>query len=193
MRLLALSILLAGCESMEPSGRILEPVVVAAPQPAAPVEVAPTEAPAPTEAAPAAATPTDGGEPFVISSEQMQENAAQDGVGSVAVAVAAVSGEEAPAAASAAPEPTPAPAAAGLPAALLGFPVRLVKTVHEAQPPRAILALQDGSEVVVTPGQLLPEPGLVVLAIGRDMAQLARVEPAGDKATISALTLTAQY
>lgn len=188
MRLLALLGMLAGCESMEPSGQILEPV--RAPVVAAPVEPAPVEPAAPAE------EPVKTDE-FTISSEQMQENAAQDGTDSVAVAVAAVSGAPEPEvpAPAVVPEPAPAPApvATGIPAALLGFPLRLVKTIPEAQPPRAILALQDGREVVVTPGQLLPDPGVIVLAIGRDNLQLARVEPAGDKANISALTLTAQY
>jgi len=58
--------------------------------------------------------------------------------------------------------------------------VRVVAVLTDAQPPRAILGLSDGSELVVEPGTLVPEAGLVVMAIGRDAVQLAEIIPKGD-------------
>lgn len=66
-------------------------------------------------------------------------------------------------------------------------------TVPSAQPPRAILGLPDGREVVVTPGSMVPEAGLVVLSIGPQSVQLARVQATGDHATVAAFNLTPQY
>ena len=189
MRITLILMLLVGCESMEPSG--------------SPFEAAPSQAPAPS-ATPATATPGDPEfdllerEDFSLSSEEMQENAA------IGQAPAADHGVEAPAPAS----PTdlsapPAPPAAEItaiaapppPAAAPtgAWPVRLVSTVPMAQPPRAILALANGEEVVVSPGDLLPSERLVVLAIGTGTLEAARITPAGDHATVDALTLTAQY
>ena len=73
------------------------------------------------------------------------------------------------------------------------WPVRLVTTVPNATPPRAILGLPDGREVVVNPGSMVPDMGLVVVAIAPDSAELARIAPAGDHATIETMTLRAQY
>jgi hypothetical protein len=71
--------------------------------------------------------------------------------------------------------------------------VRVLSTVAEAQPPRAILGFADGSETVVTPGSMLPGARVVVLAIGRDAVQVAEVTPEGDHARVTAQTLTALY
>ena len=73
------------------------------------------------------------------------------------------------------------------------WPVRLVTTVPNATPPRAILGLPDGREVVVNPGSMVPDMGLVVVAIAPNSAELARIAPAGDHATIETVTLRAQY
>ena len=74
-----------------------------------------------------------------------------------------------------------------------GWPVRLVKTVRDAQPPRAILGLPSGKEIVVTPGSMIPEEGLVVVAIGPDKVQLSQVKPQGDHASITSFTLQSMY
>jgi hypothetical protein len=73
-----------------------------------------------------------------------------------------------------------------------GWPLRLVATVPGAQPPRAILGLPGGQEVVVTPGTMLPDAGVVVMAIGSGSIELAEVRPAGDHAVVEARTLQAQ-
>jgi hypothetical protein len=65
--------------------------------------------------------------------------------------------------------------------------------VADAQPPRAILGLPDGRELVVTPGTLLPDARLVVMAVGRDMVQIAEVTPVGDHADVVSRTLTPMY
>lgn len=86
----------------------------------------------------------------------------------------------------------PVPAAVGL-ASQPAWGVRLLSTLPQAQPPRAALGMPDGSEVVVAPGSMLPEAGIVVIAVGANNAQLAKVTPEGDHAEIETVTLTAQY
>ena len=71
--------------------------------------------------------------------------------------------------------------------------VRLLKTLPTAQPPRAALGLSDGTELVVSPGSMIPEAGLVIVSVGDGVAQVATVEAAGDHAQIEMLTLHAQY
>ena len=72
------------------------------------------------------------------------------------------------------------------------WPLRLVATVPGAQPPRAILGLPGGAEVVVTPGTMLPDVGVVVMAIGSTSIDLAEVHPAGDHAVVRGRSLQAQ-
>ncbi len=93
------------------------------------------------------------------------------------------------------PVPGIAPALAWQPGDALpgGWGVRLVSTVTGAQPPRAILGLADGTEMVVEPGTLLPDARLVVLAIGRDAVQVAEVVPEGDRARVESRVLSALY
>jgi hypothetical protein len=91
------------------------------------------------------------------------------------------------------PAPSPAPARAEAPLQGLSWAVRLVATVPDAQPPRAILGMPDGRELVVGPATLLPEVGLAVLAIGADSVQLARFTANGDHATVESIQLTPQF
>jgi hypothetical protein len=97
------------------------------------------------------------------------------------------------------PEPEPIqaiepelPPAEGL-ATQAAWGVRLLQTMPSAQPPRAALGLPDGSEIIVSPGSMLPEPGIIVISVSADKAQLAKVEPQGDHAKIETMTLFAQY
>jgi len=71
--------------------------------------------------------------------------------------------------------------------------VRLGKTIPDAQPPRAVLGLPSGKEIVVTPGTMIPEQGLVVVAIGPNRVQLGQVTSQGDHANITSITLDAMY
>ncbi len=178
-------LLLTACESVPTSGHLFEPVAVAPRSEAASVVGAADPRVAPAE------------RPFRISSEEMAsggvvtENddvaaaAAPGELGEVDAAIATAPG--APAAAAA-----PVGALASMPA-LSQFPVRLVSTLPQAQPPRAVLGLPDGSEVVVAPGSVLGPQGLVVLAVMDGRVQLARVHAAGDHAQIDNIELTAQY
>jgi hypothetical protein len=74
-----------------------------------------------------------------------------------------------------------------------GWGVRLVATLPAAQPPRAVLGLPSGKEVVVSPGSMVPEVGVVVIAVGRGTVDLALVTPEGDHARVEQRTLHAQY
>lgn len=183
--------LLAACTETPTSGHPFEPVPVEAVAPASKVAPVGDDRFASGEEA-----------PFRISSEEMAAKASGGASGSEEAAAsgplapsdAAIAGGGAPLAAPAAAT-TPAVAAPALTAvaATAGFPVRLVSTIPQAQPPRAVLGLADGSEVVVSPGSVLGPEGLVVMAVLDGKVQLARVRAAGDHATIDPVEITAQY
>ncbi|MSP54374.1 MAG: hypothetical protein EXR69_02020 [Myxococcales bacterium] len=132
-------------------------------------------------------------EPIKLSSEDMAN-------GTLAVATAAgvdvdALPGEAPVASALLGSVPPAPAgppAVGLPPDTR-WPVRLVSTIPQAQPPRAVLGLPSGLEIVVSPGSMLADQGLVVVAVSAGKVELAQIEPAGDHAKITQITLTAQY
>ncbi|MCK6505702.1 hypothetical protein L6R53_20290 [Myxococcota bacterium] len=181
---------LGGCEPMAPSGNPFAPVKVQA------VATGPAAAPA---ADPRFADFDE--EPQSFSSEELAAMAGGTAA-DPAAAPAAGGADSAPAAPTTPAAPTAAQVGADLavqapavinPAAPLGWAVRLVSTVPMAQPPRAILGLPDGREVVVTPGAMVPEVGLVVLAIGAQSVQLARVQATGDHATVDAIQLSPLY
>ncbi|MCP4808743.1 MAG: hypothetical protein GY913_16160 [Proteobacteria bacterium] len=90
------------------------------------------------------------------------------------------------------PEPVDAPPAVGMPSEP-AWGIRLMQTLHTASPPRAALGLPNGDEVVVAPGSILADVGVIVVAVGDGMVQLAHVQPEGDHAEIETVTLTAQY
>ena len=75
----------------------------------------------------------------------------------------------------------------------MAWPVRLVRTHLDEQPPSAVLALPDGRRIVVSPGDMVPERGLVVMAIGKERIQLAAISSRGDHATVVPMELSAQY
>jgi hypothetical protein len=193
MRHAWIALLLVACETTPSSGHPFTPVKV-------------TSASDPVT--------DEGGEPWfdeqpavVISSEEM--DAASDAAAKgEPVPAPAAAPTAAPAAAAPAPAPAPAPAVAVAVAAVAApslapsqpmvmggaaWPVRLVRTLPDTLPPRAILGLPDGREIVVTPGSMVPDQGLVVVAIGRQSAQLARVSAQGDHASIQPLMLSSQY
>ena len=68
---------------------------------------------------------------------------------------------------------------------------RVLTTLSSLEPPRAVLALPDGSERVVRPGTMLPEIGGVVVAIGRDVVELSEVREEGVYASIHTRTIPA--
>lgn len=69
------------------------------------------------------------------------------------------------------------------------WPLRVVKTESDLNPPRAILGLPSGEEVVIRPGMQLPEENLVVMSIGSKAVVLARIHTEGDHAQIEHLTI----
>ena len=71
--------------------------------------------------------------------------------------------------------------------------VLVVDSSIAAQPPRAVLGLPTGIEVVVSPGSMVPEVGVVVIAVGQGTVDLALVTPEGDHARVEQRTLHAQY
>lgn len=81
----------------------------------------------------------------------------------------------------------------GKPPASGSWGVRLLATLVDVQPPRAVLGLQDGSEVVVQAGDFVDEARMVVLAIGRDAVQVAEVKPNGFYATVQTSTIRALF
>ena len=192
MHRLLLLVLISGCEQIEPSGHPLQPVQVAAD--------APTAVPVHVIDAPAVADQEEE-EAFSLSSEEMAPGGQADAADTVSEGALAAADSAPPVSVPdevASPEPPPVTAAA---AAAIGWPqqvgkawpVRLVTTVPNASPPRAILGLPDGKEIVVNPGSMVPDFGLVVVAISPGAAELAKIAPAGDHATIESVTLRAQY
>ena len=165
-----LPVVLVACQSMSPSGDVFSPVVL--------------NAPSAGPAAPTLDTRFDlEAEPFTITSDELAKNATD-------TSGAASPGSEPEA--SFVPEAVLAPTPMGLPP-ISQFPVRLLSTIPQAQPPRAILGLPSGQEVVVAPGSLLAPEGLVVMSISAGRVQLAKIHAAGDHAQIESIEITAQY
>ncbi len=184
------------CEPTEPSQNIFEPVQIAEPTPEPPT----TSVPATDDIDPEWDVAEDAN--FVIESSEMgsdQDGDADDGVpveeANEQAAIAPVSGDtpDLNTTSAAPPAATPTAAAPADGASAEGWPLRLVSTVHQAQPPRAILGLPDGRELVVTPGDILAEEKIVILAIGDGIIQVAEISPNGDHAEIASRTLTSQY
>lgn len=112
-------------------------------------------------------------------------------------AVVSASPEAAPAVVTApvSPAGTAAPAPRWTPAdaVTLSWGLRLVTTIDDATPPRAILGLPDGSEEVVKAGDLMPDVGVIVLAVGDDVVQLGQVTAQGDHADVKSMFLRAMF
>ena len=181
-------VFICGCEQIEPSGNPLQPVQVSAP------EVTPEAQEAETEDE--AAGLSEEEETFSLSSEEMAPGGAV-GVEEEDEKEEASAVEPTPSAVPETPAPEPpAPqrvASSWQQQVDKAWPVRLVTTVPNASPPRAILGLPDGREIVVNPGSMVPDLGLVVVAVSPGSAELAKIAPAGDHATIESVTLRAQY
>lgn len=197
------AVVLAGCQSIPSSGDPLSPVTVRAAAPAAPNPTAPVAAAAsPVEPAPAA------GDGFAFEREDRDDAADRVLVEEDPLALQArLLGVDPSVLQAPAPTPTPAPVAAPpAPAApVLGawdptqplpdgsFGVRLLVTMHDMQPPMAVLGLPNGEERVVHPGDFLTDPKLVVMAIGRDVVQVAKITPAGFYARVDTQNVVALF
>jgi len=191
-----LALLLIGCDWNAPAGGIFEPVKAA---------------PAVVVAGPAAAPmPVPEGSFDFVNEDRTDEEG--DGTDVDAAALQArLYGVDPNSDAAQAPAPAPkVQPAAATPTAVAGSAIamplwepnapiggswglRLLATVHDVQPPRAMIALPDGTELVVQPGQMLPEHHLVVLAIGQNAIQVARVTPQGFYAKVETETVTSMF
>lgn len=154
---------LAACERVPSSGDPLAPLP---PDPLPPLADSAAAPPAP---------PAEGRFDFDAADRQPAPTDGNDPLHAQALTVVAPP---------AVPTMAPSAAPAAVPPSALSFGVRLVATITDAVPPRAVLALVDGTEVVVEPGTLLPAHRLAVLGIGRDTVDLARIEPSGFYATV---------
>lgn len=193
MRLLAF--LAVACVPVPPSGDVLAPARVSSPAPApAPADAAP--APAPAAKAPAGPQGD-----FDFDGEDRDEAAPPGDAEEDPLALQArlLGLDEVP---KPAPAPAPGPALPALAAPVwdpthplpdASFGIRVLAVLLDMQPPRAVLGLPDGREQVVTPGAMLPAEGLVVLAIGRDAVQIAKVTPSGFYARVDTQTVRALY
>jgi hypothetical protein len=71
--------------------------------------------------------------------------------------------------------------------------IRLLSTVNTTLPPRAVIGLPDGTEEVVQPGAMLPEQSVIVMAVGKDVIEIAQVVPDGVQARVETRTITSLF
>lgn len=177
-----LPICLLGCDNrIEPTGGIFEPVV----------EIPSAPAPRP-----------DGTTPEPLDPEAFADDRDDEEVGTVAAVdedgsegfMDPLTGEivqlQAPVEVTPQPEPAAAAPAPLAPVWHPSEPIRgdwgftVMSTDVVAQPPYAVLRFADSGDKLVHPGDLLEDQSLVVMAIGRDAVQVARVSAEGDHAKI---------
>jgi len=185
---------LVACEPMAPSGSPLQPVSPAA------RPVAGAAVPAPSGELPPPNSPFVEEDPFT---EGPEDPDADPSGADLLLKAQLDAPKPTPAQAPANPVmPAPAPARTGPPLGWDGtgpvegtgsWGVTLLATLLEVQPPRAVVALPDGTERVVQPGTFLPEHRLVVLAVGRDAVQLAHIEPMGFKSKVETSTIRSLF
>lgn len=182
--LVALALLVAACEPI-PTRGTAPPITPPPPPPPAPVEVStPEPEPEPVAEIPADA-PTEA-----LSDEDLLAAAMGLPITPKPKADDDLPLPVAPDGLPAVPARAPwTPADAAPPA----WGVRLVGTLPHASPPRAVLGLSSGAELVVEAGDMVPEEQLIVLAVGADAVQVAHVRPDGDRAEVRAEVLTPLY
>ena len=204
---------LMGCEPIEPSTDIAQLAQARVQADVAQVTPPPTAEPVVEDSAPEPAVAevetedgfdfdADAPEPATEDGAEMDDAALMEGFG-----IDVTPEEEAYPADMPLLEPAPEPSAPPLfpedtpasnrwtpdqPVVLTGA-VRLISTTAQSQPPRAILGLADGTEVVVEPGTMLPDAHIVVLAVGEDAVQVAEITPMGDRARMDSRILQAMY
>ncbi len=72
------------------------------------------------------------------------------------------------------------------------WPVQLVEILGTT-PPRGVLRLPSGEEIVIETGSLIPDAGLVVMAIGSKSVSLVKVSVSGDRSSLEPIYLTPLY
>ena len=73
-----------------------------------------------------------------------------------------------------------------------GWSPTLVSTISSIPIPKAVITMPSGKDIVVQPGDILKEEGVVVMSIGQDSVELAIISNAGGSAAIQNLTLHSQ-
>lgn len=198
MRMILVLGLLTGCEQMPATGDPLKPVAPSsAPAAATPDEATPET---PADADPFADERTEEGEEDVptdpVALLAMQQGVdVEDLPTPEPMAEPTPIPEPVPVAAVPVTSPVPAPMPAWDPATAPPTPwgIRLLSTLNATNPPRAVVGLPNGSEVVVQPGQMLPEQNVVVMAIGNEVVQIAQVIPDGYQARVETHTLSSLF
>lgn len=192
-RVLALALsstmaLAVGCEPMDPSENPLEPVTVAA----STGDTAPADSTLEDQIK-SGKDPRFGDEPATLTSEDTQVDPTKGSESGGGGKSPTTAGDAAAASTTSADSMASTTSGVAPAATLSAWPVRLVRTHLDEQPPSAVLAMPDGRRVVVSPGDMVPERGLIVMAIGKERVQLAQVSSRGDHATVAPVELTAQY
>ena len=75
---------------------------------------------------------------------------------------------------------------------LQDWPIIVIDTSYNLNPPRALLGLPTGEEVSVQAGQMLPKYNLVVMAIGTKTVDFVRISQIGSQTKVEPLQLVAQ-
>lgn len=196
--------LLAGCVPMEPSGKPFAPVVERTAVPQAP-RARPDAPDAPEAPRSAPSVPSSGSFDFEAEDRTLETpgtggsadpNALQARLLGLPPDAVRASGAGEAQGAIQSLEIAPAPAPIWdptVPLPQISFGIRVLAVVLDVQPPRAMIALPGGEEIVVQPGSMLPAAGLVVLAIGRDAVQVAKITPSGYYATVQTETVQSMY
>lgn len=183
---MVLSILFA-CQQMPATGN-----------PLAPAPVAQKAAPKPAGTAPKAQPSSEGGFDFDADAKEIENTELPDDPIAILAAqqgleVPQTPAMDAPPAYDEPPQQELALPAAFAPDTSVDWGLRLVSTVHNVEPPRAILGLPDGTETIVTAGAMLPEINAVVMAVGRQQIDVAYISPAGYQARVETRRITALF
>jgi len=72
------------------------------------------------------------------------------------------------------------------------WPIQVLKVMPEFQPPRALVGLPNGEDIVVSAGKMLPEFGLVVMSVGQHDVHFVKISAMGNRAKVQPIRLTPQ-
>lgn len=75
---------------------------------------------------------------------------------------------------------------------LQNWPITVIDTSYELNPPRALIALPSGEEVSVQAGQMLPQYNLVVMSIGKKAVDFVRISQIGSQTKVEPLQIVSQ-
>jgi len=166
----SVALVFAACESMESSGDLLGPAREANSS-FVEVEPAPAPSPEPAEEEPDATEEPADAPPTVSDDPLARLLAARDAQPDVVVHE---------------PEAASIYSVAWAPGESLpgSWGVVLLSTDTVSHPPTAVLGLPDGGTVVVSAGDMLPEVGVVLMAVGVNAAQIATISSQGDRARV---------